>query len=217
MQAILNKKLSLDSLDLLRQIPSNSISCCFFDPQYRGVLDTMGYGNEGERQSGRVGLPQMSDDFIRTCLTEIDRVLAPSGHLFLWCDNYSVVSGLSSRWIVSSTGLNIVDMITWNKMKIGMGYRTRRKSEFLVVCQKSPKRVKDVWVAHNIPDVWEEKIHDKTHPHRKPEYLISQLICCVTKENDIVLDPCAGSFIVADTAHRLGRNYVATDILHKDQ
>jgi hypothetical protein len=29
----------------------------FFDPQYRGVLDMLKYGNEGARQKGRFNLP----------------------------------------------------------------------------------------------------------------------------------------------------------------
>ena len=37
----------IDGLSLLSQIKDDSISCCFFDPQYRGVLDKLHYGNEG--------------------------------------------------------------------------------------------------------------------------------------------------------------------------
>ena len=40
----------------------------FFDPQHRGVLDKLAYGNEGARQKGRVGLPAMTSDYIdATC------------------------------------------------------------------------------------------------------------------------------------------------------
>ncbi|WP_199768433.1 hypothetical protein [Helicobacter muridarum] len=45
-----NTKLNLDGLELMQSLESQSVDLCFFDPQYRGVLDKMKYGNEGERQ-----------------------------------------------------------------------------------------------------------------------------------------------------------------------
>ena len=37
-------------MKLLSKLADSSIHLAFFDPQYRGVLDKMQYGNEGERQ-----------------------------------------------------------------------------------------------------------------------------------------------------------------------
>ena len=50
---LINKRLKLNGLDLLSQIPDNSIKATFFDPQYRGILDKMNYGNEGESREKR--------------------------------------------------------------------------------------------------------------------------------------------------------------------
>ena len=36
-----------DGLTLLASLPEQSIKTAFFDPQYRGVLDKLSYGNEG--------------------------------------------------------------------------------------------------------------------------------------------------------------------------
>ncbi len=107
----------------------------FFDPQYRGVLDKLKYGNEGKwRGKARCDLPQMDDDMIVHFISEIDRVLKPSGHLFMWSDKFNLCQGVL-KWF-DNTDLNLVDMITWDKMKMGMGYRTRRKSEYLIILQK---------------------------------------------------------------------------------
>ena len=43
-----------DALTLLRSLPDPCTSLVFFDPQYRGVMDKLKYGNEGARQSGRM-------------------------------------------------------------------------------------------------------------------------------------------------------------------
>jgi hypothetical protein len=36
-----------DALALLRSLPDRCTPLVFFDPQYRGVLDKLKYGNEG--------------------------------------------------------------------------------------------------------------------------------------------------------------------------
>lgn len=151
---------------LLKSLKTEVIKTTFFDPQYRGILDKLKYGNEGvKREQARHNLTQMSEDVIRQFIHEINRVLVPSGHLFLWVDKFYLCQSVLD-WF-KGTKLNVVDLIVWDKVKIGMGYRSRRRSEYLLVLQKSPVKAKQVWTAHNIPDVWQEKVV-KVHPHSKP-------------------------------------------------
>lgn len=109
----------------------------------------------------------MPFETIHIFFVEIERVLIPSGYLFfLWVDKFHLVEGVKT-WFDALPNLQPVDLITWDKGKIGMGYRTRRKSEYLIVVQKLPCKAKTTWLIHNIPDVWTEKT-TKTHPHSKP-------------------------------------------------
>ena len=156
---LLNKTNVINGLDLLNNINDGVITACFFDPQYRGVMDKMKYGNEGERQKGRSELEQMGEETIKLFIKEIDLVLIPGGHLFLWVDKFHLCDG-TSHW-TSGTLLSIVDLITWDKGKIGMGNRTRRKSEYLLIIQQKPLRAKGCWTRHDIPDIWTEKITNK--------------------------------------------------------
>lgn len=211
MEKLINKKLNIDGIELLKQIQNGSLKVVFFDPQYPGILDKLSYGNEGKsRGKDRSDLPQMSEDIIKSFLKEIDRVLAPSGYLFLWVDKFHLVEGINP-WL-ANLNMNIVDLITWNKMKIGMGYRTRRKSEYLVVIQKLPQKAKSTWVLHNIPDVWDEKVV-KTHTHSKPIELQKQLILATTNERDLVCDPASGGFSVFEACKLSNRNFIGTDLV----
>jgi site-specific DNA-methyltransferase (adenine-specific) len=210
MQDFINKKNVIDGIELMSNIPNNTIKTCFFDPQYRGCLDKMNYGNEGERQKERSQLTQMSEETIIKFIKNIDLLLLPSGHLFLWVDKFHVVEGIH-HWL-KYTNLEIVDMIVWHKMTFGMGYRSRRTSEFCIISQKKPKRAKDCWLVKNIRDVWEEKITDKVHTHQKPKGLIEQLILATTNETDLILDPCAGSYTVFEMCQKLNRNFIGGDI-----
>ena len=205
-----NKKNKIDGLSLMQTIDTESIKVAFFDPQYRGVLDKLSYGNEGiSRGKARSSLTQMEPDTIIKFINEINRVLVPSGHLFLWVDKFHLCQG-TLDWVIN-TDLNLVDLITWDKDKIGMGYRTRRKSEYLIVFQKNPVRAKDIWKSHSIPDVWTEKIV-KVHPHSKPIKLQEALILATSEENDIILDPAAGGYSVFEACKNTGRNFIGGDI-----
>lgn len=211
---LLNKKLNLDGIDLLSRIKDESIKLSFFDPQYRGVLDKLKYGNEGERQKGRVELIQMDENLIKNFIIEINRILSKSGYLFLWVDKYHLCNGID-KWI-EETKLKIVDLITWDKGRIGMGYRTRRRSEYLLILQKDPIKAKETWKHHNIPDVWSESLDRETtklHPHVKPLGLIKSLIQCCSHEQDYILDPASGSFKVLEACSLTNRNFIGTDLM----
>jgi len=206
-----NRRLKMDGLKLLAKLPEKSVPAAFLDPQYRSILDKMGYGNEGKtRGKARCALKQMDAETISKFVQSIDRVLIPTGHLFLWMDKFEVLNGF--RTWMEDTELEVVDMVSWDKARMGMGYRTRRITEYCVILQKKPKRAKGVWKIHNIPDTWREKAPVGKHPHRKPVELQAKLIEAVTNEGDLVLDPCAGSFSVLEACRRQGRNFVGCDL-----
>ena len=211
MNELVNRKNKMNGLDLLDLLDKESIKVTFFDPQYRGVLDKLSYGNEGKsRGKDRSALPQMSQEIIFEFLAKIELVLKPNGYLFLWLDKFHLFEVKS--WIENYQSLEIVDMIVWNKMKIGMGYRTRRRSEYLVIIQRYPRKAKSTWTLHNIPDVWDEKILDKNHTHAKPIELQKQLILATTNENDLVLDPASGGYSVFRACKETNRNFIGCDL-----
>ena len=206
-----NERVQDDGLILLSAIQEEKIKTCFFDPQYRGVLDKLNYGNEGERQKGRALLKQMDSEIITSFCKEINRVLLPSGYLFLWVDKYHLMNNDFTTWFCN-TQLNVVDMITWDKGRMGMGYRSRRQCEYLAVIQRKPVKSKGTWSIKNIRDIWMEKIDSKKHPHQKPYELQKKLIECVTNEGDLVGDFAAGSFSVLEACKEINRTFIGCDL-----
>lgn len=207
----LNQRNQFDGLELLASLQPDSIALCIFDPQYRGILDKMRYGNEGvSRGRRRSALLQMSEETIAEFIALIATALIPSGHLFLWIDKFHLCTGVG-HW-AENWGLDVVDLVTWNKDRIGMGYRTRRAAEYLLILQKPPKRAKGVWQCHDIPDVVTERVGRIGNVHPKPVNLQARLIEAVTDPGDVVLDPAAGSYSVMAAAHQAGRQFLGCDI-----
>ncbi|MBC6497938.1 MAG: site-specific DNA-methyltransferase [Alphaproteobacteria bacterium GM7ARS4] len=207
-----NRRMKMDGLAFLARLEENTIPVAFFDPQYRGILDKLNYGNEGvERGKARCRLEQMSDSAIRAFILGISTCLMPSGHVFLWMDKFHLCTGFAG-WL-EGTALDVVDMLTWDKGRMGMGYRTRRTSEHVVVLQKHPRRAKGVWCVHNIPDVWREDVkRNSGHTHSKPVMAQAALIAAVSHPSDVVIDPAAGSFSVLEACRNTGRNFLGCDL-----
>jgi len=201
----------MNGFDLLRSINDESAALVVMDPQYRGILDKLKYGNEGERQSERSALPQMTDQEISRFIDEAERILRPSGHLLFWTDKFTIGSGRHLRYFHFMSSFQIVDLIAWNKARIGMGRRARCTTEYLLIVQKQPIRAKDVWTDHSIADSWTEK-KPEGHPHAKPSNLMTRLIEATTSVGDIVVDPCAGGFGVLDICVATGRKFLGCDL-----
>jgi site-specific DNA-methyltransferase (adenine-specific) len=56
----------------------------------------------------------------------------------------------------------------------------------------------------------------RKHPHQKPKELIKALITATTNQGDLIIDPCAGSFIVLEVCQELNREFLGCDLTFKE-
>lgn len=211
-QAVPNARNKMGGLELLRQVEDCDAAAVVFDPQYRAVLDKLDFGNEGARQKQRALLPQMSDFMISSFAAEIERVLRPAGYLFLWVDKFSIGSGVHLGWLRYAPQLKIVDLIAWNKDRMGMGRRARCQTEYLVCVQKQPLNAASTWKDHSIPDSFSERADRNRHPHAKPLLLMGRVLASTTRQGDLVIDPCAGGYGTLEICQKIGRQFLGCDI-----
>lgn len=94
---------------------------------------------------------------------------------------------------------------------MGMGWRTRRQAEYVVVLQREPLHATSTWRDRALPDVWEERV-TKAHPHSKPVELQERLIRAVTQPSELVVDSAAGGYSVFKACMRCDRNFCGCDI-----
>lgn len=198
---------------LLRSLERFSARVVVLDPQYRAVLDEQQYGNEGvNRGKARSALPQMTDDMIATFVELSCRALEPSGYLLLWIDKFSLGTGRHLQHLRHAPLLGVVDIIAWNKDRMGMGRRARCVTEYVVVCQKHPREVLS-WKDHGIPDSWTEKPARYRHPHEKPMLLLQALLGAVARPGALVVDPCAGSYAVLGACRAIELQFLGCDLV----
>ena len=59
-------------------------------------------------------------------------------------------------------------------------------------------------------------VSQRKHPHQKPRELIKALITATTNEGDLIVDSCAGSFVVLEICQELKRNYLGCDLTFRE-
>lgn len=205
-----DSKQQIGGLRLLANVEDGAAALAFFDPQHRDVLDRQQYGNEGARQKGRASLQDMAPVTISAFCTEIERALKRSGHLMLWVDKFVIAERTWFDWIPGN--LRCVDLLHWDKGRMGMGRRLRCRSEYVVILQKQPIRAKGVWTSHRLDDTWREDADRARHPHAKPLALLQELIKTTTRRGELVLDPAAGGYGVLDACSKVGRRFLGCDV-----
>ena len=199
-----------DALYLLVSQSDGCAALVITDYQHRHVMDYLALGNEGARQKGRFALPQMSSEYIDACEREISRLLKPSAYYARWMDTTAIGEAHHLR---VPNGLKTVDLIAWDSLKFGMGKRSRRRGDYLLIQQKPPI-IASNWTDHSIPSRWVKKVDRKLHKHprAKPPELTRRLIGAVTEVDDLVIDPAAGGFVVMRAALSMKREFIGVDI-----
>jgi len=206
----LNTKQSREALELLTNLESNSVSLVFLDPQYEPVRNVL---------SANYPLYCQSDYQILRILEQIERVLRPSSFCLLWVNKTLLGNDRIPLWLLKTPALKIVDFLVWHKKNtLGLGNWLRSNAEFCFLIQKFPQTGK-VFKNRSFGNVWEEAVlppNKRKHPHQKPRELIKALIEATTEKGDLIIDPCAGSFVVLEVCQELKRNFVGCDLTFKE-
>jgi site-specific DNA-methyltransferase (adenine-specific) len=206
----LNTPQNGEALELLSNLGDSSASLVFLDPQYEAVRNVL-----------RTDYPlyPQSDYQILRILEQIQRILKPSAFCLLWVNKTLLGNDRIPLWLLKTPALKIVDCLVWHKKKfLGLGNWLRSNAEFCFLIQKFPQRGK-LFKNRSFGNVWEENVlspNKRKHPHQKPKELIKTLIMSTTNEGDLVVDPCAGSFVVLEVCQELNRNYLGVDLTYNE-
>lgn len=150
-------------------------------------------------------------------LAEAYRVLKNDSAIYIFCHwkTWDIV-----KQAVEFVGFNLKNMIVLNKSNHGMGDLKGSyapKHELMLYACKGrhilrfpDKRMRDVW---DVPVKFSGA--KRLHPNEKPLSWIEPCILNSSREGDLVLDPFAGSAVVALCCKKLGRNHISIEIDEK--
>lgn len=228
-----NKILQGDCLELMKQIPNDSIDMTFADPPFN-----LKKGYNSYKDSLKL------NEYLDWCgqwINEMIRITKPTGSIFI----HNIPKWLSYYATFLNHSADFKHWISWDAPTAPMGkslqpghygilfyakdskqlkfyeirypHKRARKSNILAKDYGGKKSlihpfgplVSDVWT--DIHRIKHNKFRDE-HPCQLPIHLLERIILMSTDEGDIVLDPFNGTGTTALAAKRLGRNYIGIDL-----
>jgi len=228
-----------NSLNILAQLPENSIDMIFADPPYN--LSNGGFSVQaGKRVSVNKGNWDKSRgfeddyDFHYKWLEAARRVLKPHGTLWVSGTYHSIYQ---CGHALQALNYHILNDISWFKPNASPNLSCRffTASHETIIWVRKEKKAKHIfnygamkngnWPEDQLKkpglqmrSVWsmgtpkpEEKKFGK-HPTQKPLSLLNRIVLASTNKGDIVLDPFAGSSTTGIAATLNGRKYIGIDM-----
>ena len=206
-----------DVLAFLKGLKPESVDLIITNPAYSGMNQHLLLGKGrivGNYQDKGENNGKWFEEFHDTAenysqfLNECARVLKPDRHLFLMLDSFSM---LSLGHLVRNV-FNVKNIVTWDKINIGMGHYFRRQTEFILFASKGKRPI----TRRDIPDIWKiKRLHRAQYPTQKPVELFEAMIASSTTQGDanfLVCDPFVGSGSAAIAALKQGASFIGCDV-----
>ncbi|MBU6414911.1 site-specific DNA-methyltransferase [Patescibacteria group bacterium] len=227
-----------DAMNILDQLPPDSIDMIFADPPYN--LSNGGFSvHAGRRVSVNKGDWDKSKgfkddyDFHYKWLNACKRVLKPHGTLWVSGTYHSIYQ---CGYAIQSLGYHVLNDVAWFKPNAAPNLSCRfftASHETLIWARKDKKgrhtfnyglmkngvwqedflkkpkfQMRSVWAIGTPKPI--EKKYGK-HPTQKPIDLLSRIILASTTHGQIILDPFTGSSTTGIAASVLGRKFIGID------
>ncbi|MDP2907073.1 MAG: site-specific DNA-methyltransferase [Nanoarchaeota archaeon] len=201
-----------DAWEKIKDIEDGSIDAIITDSPYSCLNKHLATGTT-RKKTGHWSFN--TKDIDKELLQEMFRVLKKGGHFFCFLppDSKDTLD-YNNNLIKTSqeTGFQFNKRFIWNKAAIGMGYNGRNKYEQIIFLSKEKR---DMPYDLSIPDLLTHKRippAQRIHETEKPVELIKDLVRFCSKEQDIILDPFAGSFSTARACLSLNRHSISIEI-----
>lgn len=231
-----------DCLNILKQLPENSVDMVFADPPY--LLSNGGFSvHAGRRVSVNKGEWDKSNglkkdfEFHLEWIQAVKRVLKPSGTLWISGTYHSIYQ---CGFALQVAGFHVLNDIAWFKPNASPNLSCRffTASHETIIWARKDKKAKHIfnydlmkngtWPEDALKkpglqmrSVWSmgtpkpaEKKFGK-HPTQKPIDLLKRIILASTNEGDIILDPFTGSSTTGIVANAFKRKFIGIDLEEK--
>jgi len=196
---------------LTEKVEDETIDLVIFDPPWGIDIDIIGSsrGLSGDKTSYYDDSAFSAKGLMEQLLPELYRVMKPNTHMYIFfaLEHYQyLLDSLAPYFSVRKSPL------IW--VKEGGGFtdfevRFMPRYETILFCNKGLRRLNSA--CSDVLNFNRPLSVERMHTQQKPVELLQQLIRLSTQFNEIVLDPCAGSFssIVASTL--LGRRSIGIE------
>lgn len=209
-----------DAIEVMRQIPDESIDVIVTSPPYN-LLNSTGNGLKKNTRSGKwknAAIKEGYEDYEdnlpydqyiswqKKCLAEMVRLIKPTGAIF-YNNKNRVQGGLLQNREEIVRGFPLRQIITWQRsgsINFNAGYFLPTTEQIYLVCKPKFKLKRG---ANRLTDVWTIKQEMKNpHPAPFPVQLVDNILDSC--DGEIVLDPFSGSGTTGLSALNHGKKFI---------
>ena len=207
-----------DCLELMKNIPDNSIDLIVTDPPYR-VTSRGSAGNSGGMLQKKINKQgkvfSFNDISCKQYAPEFYRILKDGTHCYVMCNHTNLIEMLN---VFTNVGFKFVKCLIWNKGNKIMGQFYMNQFEYIMFFRKGKAKKINNCGTSDILEVPNKKtkINGKNiHDTEKPIDLMKILIENSSKENEIVLDPFMGIGSTGVACVNTNRNFIGIELDEK--
>jgi site-specific DNA-methyltransferase (adenine-specific) len=196
-QAYLNTIHHGDCIDVLANLPAEIANIVITDPPY-----LVRYKD----RSGRSLMNDATDAWLAPAFKQIYRALKPDS-LCVSFYGWHRVDDFMAAW--RAAGFYPVGHIVWTKRYSSNSRFLAYRHEQAYLLAKGRPKPPESPIPDTLPWVYS---HNRIHPTEKSPAILSPLIESLTRPDDVVLDPFAGSGSTLVAAKELGREWFGVEL-----
>jgi len=193
MDKYINQIIHADCLDVMMQLPDNSIDLLLTDPPYGIGKSWMKQKNTYHYGAG-IDMDWNDNRINKKYFDEIFRI--SKNQIIFGANYYTDFLPITNSWIVWDKGRNVEKTfmseceVAWTSFQIPM---------------------RKIFVQWDGPKKQGETGKKNIHPYQRPILLYTWCLSKYSKENDLILDCFSGSGSVAVAAHRMNRRFICIE------
>lgn len=191
-----------DCLEVMKGMADKSVDLVLTDPPY---------GMEYRSNHRKVKHKAISNDdtlnWLETAVSEVFRVLKDNSHAYFFCSFHNI--DIFKQELAKK--FEVKNMLIWEKNNTGMGDLEgdyAPQYELILFCVKGRKKLNG---SRDSNILKYKKTGNNLHPTEKPLDLISYLIEKSSNEDDLILDPFAGSCTTLLACKQLKRRCISIE------
>jgi len=237
----INKVLEGDCIEVMKEMPDNSVDLIFADPPYNlqlrnelirpNMTKVDAVNDEWDKFDSFDEYDKFSEQWLKECR----RILKRTGTFWV-IGSYHNIFRVGK--IMHDLGFWVLNDVVWvksNPMPNFRGVRFTNAHETLIWASKDDKSkgytfnyelMKQYNQGKQMRSDWyfsicngDERIKDrfgkKVHTTQKPLALLERIVLSTSRKGDIILDPFAGTGTTGFAAKKHGRNYILIEKEHK--
>jgi site-specific DNA-methyltransferase (adenine-specific) len=200
-----------DCLEVMKQIPNESVDMVLTDPPY--LCDYSRHDSKS-RFSKKIANDEnnsANEGMIEKYLQECYRIMKDNTAIYCFC-NYKKIDFFKQQ--IETAGFNLKNIIIWDKQRNGMGDLSTTfgySYEFIIFASKGQPKIR----GKRISDVWQfarVKPKEQEHQNQKPVDLLVQAIEKSTDEGAVIFDGFMGVGSTGVACINTNRDFIGIEL-----